>query len=195
MRGTLILTLFLGALATAGLSGCSPIGVVVGAGAAVATASEKEKGLGRTVDDTVIRAKLNGYFFEKDAELYRNVRFVVEEGRVLLTGEVESPQDRVEATRLSWSVDGVAEVINEIQVTNKSTLTDFAKDNLIAAQIRGRVLLDQDIRSINFSFDVVNQTVYVIGVARSHDELKRVLGHARAVSYVKTVVDYVRVKG
>ena len=46
---------------------------------------------------------------------------------------------------------------------------------------------------INYSVDVVNQTVYIMGVARSEAELQRVLGTARDITYVRQVVEFVRV--
>ena len=187
--------LFLAGLAVLGLvaAGCSPVGVAVGAGASAATAAQKEKGFRQAVDDTHIRIDLNGVFFDTDIDLYTAVSFTVEEGRVLLTGRVPNPDARVQATRLTWGVEGVQEVINELAVDDSSSLTDLGRDTWIAAQIRSSVLLDEQVASINYAFDVVNQTIYVMGVARSPEELSRVLAHARDIQYVRGVVDYVRI--
>ena len=84
--------------------GCSPVGVAVGAGAAGATAAQTEKGIRGVADDTRIRAQLNGLFFTTDVDLYQQVGFTVDQGRVLLTGNVPTPEARVEAVRLTWSV-------------------------------------------------------------------------------------------
>lgn len=180
-------------LAALGASGCTPVGVAVGAGAAGATATQKEKGFAAAVDDTRIQAELNGLFFTKNADLYQAVSFTVEEGRVLLTGRVQKPEARVEAAKLTWSVKDVREVINEIQVADESSLTDKGRDVTIATKLRTRLLVDDRVSFINYSIDVVNQTVYIMGVARSETELQRVLATARDISYVKQVVDFVRV--
>ena len=176
------------------LAGCSPAGVAVGAGAAGVTAAQTEKGFTRSVDDGRIRLQLNAKFFETNYDLFSDVSFTVDEGRVLLTGAVEDPEDRVTATRLAWSADGVAEVINELQVTDRSSMTDFGRDTRIAAELRLKLLGDDQVASINFSVEVVNQTVYIMGIARSPAELARVIGHARNIEYVRGVVDYVRVR-
>lgn len=175
-----------------GVTGCTPIGVAVGAGAAGATATQKEKGFAAAIDDTRIQAELNGLFFTKNADLYQAVSFTVEEGRVLLTGRVQKPEARVEAAKLTWSVRDVREVINEIQVDDESGVTDKGRDITIATKLRTRLLVDDKVSFINYSIDVVNQTVYIMGVARSEAELQRVLGTARDISYVKQVVDFVR---
>ncbi|MEQ8814941.1 MAG: BON domain-containing protein [Thalassobaculum sp.] len=187
----------LGAIAlaalVAGTAGCTPVGIAVGAGAAGATATQKEKGFAAAVDDTRIKAELNGLFFQTNAALYQDVSFTVEEGRVLLTGIVPKPEDRVQAAKLTWSVRDVSEVINELRVADESTLTDKGRDISIAAKLRTRLLLDDQVSLINYSVDVVNQTVYIMGVARTEAELQRVLGTARDIAYVRQVVDFVRV--
>jgi osmotically-inducible protein OsmY len=174
------------------LAGCTPVGVAVGAGAAGITATQKEKGFSQSVDDARIRAQLNAAFIASNFELFSQISFTVEEGRVLLTGNVPTPDARVEAVRLTWGVQGVQEVINEITVTDKSSLSDDSRDIWIATKLRGRLLVDDQISSINYSIDVVNKIVYVMGVARTPNELNRVLGHARDVSHVRRVVDHTR---
>lgn len=176
----------------AGLAGCTPVGVAVGAGAAGATATQTEKGFAAAVDDARIKVELNDRFFRTDADLFQQVTFKVEEGRVLLTGIVPKPDDRVQASKLAWTVRDVREVINELRVSDESSLTDKGRDITIAAKLRARLLVDDKVSLINYSIDVVNQTVYIMGVARSEAELQRVLGTARDISYVRQVVDFVR---
>lgn len=175
------------------IAGCTPVGIAVGAGAAGATATQKEKGFAAVVDDTRIKAELNGLFFQTNAALYQKLSFTVEEGRVLLTGVVPKPEDRVEAARLTWSVRDVREVINELQINDETSLTDKGRDISIATKLRTRLLVDDKVSLINYSVDVVNQVVYIVGVARSEAELQRVLGTARDISYVRQVVEFVRV--
>ena len=66
--------------------------------------------------------------FKKDVNKFLGVKIRVDDGVVLLTGKVDNPQIRVEATRISWEPRGVIEVVNEIQVSEKSSIKDIAKD-------------------------------------------------------------------
>lgn len=175
-------------------AGCTPAGVAVGAGAATANASQKEGGLPQALIDVRIRTEINHYLFQKDVDLFSAVSLSVGEGRVLLTGAVTKPETRIEAARLAWQAEGVREVINEIQVTDESSLIDKARDSWITAQVRQKLLFDQDVRSINFSIDTVNGVVYLFGVAQSAVESDRVVNHARNVRYVRNVVSYLRDK-
>lgn len=173
------------------LAGCGPTGVAIGAGASVATASQTDKGIQAAATDLRIRTEINHYLFQKDVDLFSAVALSVENGRVLLTGAVQKPDDRIEATRLAWKAEGVREVINEIQVRDSASLTDRARDIVINKRLQGTLLLDNKVKSINFSTDTVNGIVYLFGVARNQGELDRVINHARNIEYVSNVVSYV----
>ena len=95
------------------------------------------------------------------------------------------------ATKLAWTVRGVREVVNELQVTDPSSIKDIAKDLAASATLRGKLISDKDVLSLNFSIDVVNGTVYLSGVASDLNEMKRVVDHAREVRFTKEVVNYI----
>jgi len=180
------------ALAAPALSACSA-GVAAGGAATVGVAAAEERTMGEVVDDTVISAQVNSNLLQKNVDLFSKVGVEVVQGRVLLTGVVPKPEDRIEAARLAWKVDGVKEVANEIQVADTSSLLDYARDGWISTQLRSKVLLDKDIRSINYSIETVNGVIYLIGIAQNQAELDRVTAYARTIKYVRKVVSYVRV--
>ncbi len=174
------------------LGACAP--VVVGAGAAAGVTAAQERGFKGAIADTEIRLEINHLWFQESASLYGKVNLQVQEGRVLLTGNVPDPVARLSAVRLAWQAKGVVEVINEIEVRDTSSLLDAARDEWISAELEARILVDRAIVSINYSIETVNQVVYLIGVAQSRAELDRVIAHAKDISYVRRVIDYVRLK-
>jgi osmotically-inducible protein OsmY len=175
------------------LSSCSPVGLAVGAGASLMTASQTEKGLKVSAKDLRIKTEINHNLFQKDHELFGAVKVSVDNGKVLITGSVPSPQDRIEISKLSWKVGNVREVINEVQVTNKASFTNRAKDLLINKSLQTQLLLDQSINFINFSVDTVNGVVYIFGIARDQAEINRIIKHARNINYVENIVNYMSV--
>jgi osmotically-inducible protein OsmY len=175
------------------LSGCSPVGLAVGAGAATATAAQKEKGLETSWDDAQTELAIKKKFLEVDDDIFWDVSTEVQEGRVLLTGSVETVEDRLEAIKTVWQIEDVREVINEIAVGDEDTAQDYARDAWITTQIETKLLFDKDVSSIDYSIETVDQVVYLMGVARSHEELGRAIGHAKEIAYVRRVVSYVRV--
>jgi osmotically-inducible protein OsmY len=184
--------LLLAAALSFALDGCTP--VVVGAGAVAGVAAAQERGFQGAIRDTETRIEINNLWLKESASLYGKINLQIQEGRVLLTGNAPDPETRLSAVRLAWQATGVAEVINEIEVRDTSSLMDAARDEWISAELKGRLLVDRAIVSINYSIETVNQTVYLIGVAQSQAELDRAIAHAKDIPYVRRVVDYVRLK-
>jgi osmotically-inducible protein OsmY len=176
------------------VSGCTA-GTVVGGGASVGVAVAQERSVGDALDDTVIATQIVAIFFDYSIKLLRKVSAEVVEGRVLLTGSVAEPEGRVDAVRLTWQIDGVIEVLNEIQVTDRGGLLDFALDTWVSTQLRTKLLLDRDIRALNYNVETVNGVIYLIGIAQNELELERVTNHARTIENVVKVVSHVRIKG
>lgn len=176
----------------ASLQGC--VGAVIGAGATAGTAAMEERGISGAADDTALRLRINALLSNKDERLWRKVGMQVYMGRVLLTGTVETEAMRAEAVRLAWTAEGVKEVINEMQLADSSGASGFARDTWISTQLKSALLFDKKISSINYSIESVGGTVYLIGLAQDRVELDRVMNHARGLSYVKKVVNYVQIK-
>ena len=180
-RAGLALPIALLALAGLLFAGCAP--AVIGAGTAAVAAS-----------DNLIATKLNDKFMQNDSSLVVDVDLSVNNAAVLMTGKVKTPEEKVLATKLAWEIRGVREVVNELQVTDKSSIKDVAKDLAASAQLRGRLIADSDISSLNFSIDVVNGTVYLSGIAADAEEMNRVVGHARDLRFAQQVVNYITLR-
>lgn len=178
-------------LLAGGLSAC--VGTAIGVGATAGTAAMQERGFKTAVSDTTIDAKINFIYLDQGVNFTR-VTIDVHEGRVLLTGTVPTPKDRVEAVRFAWTVDGVSEVINELDVRDSSNLLDAVRDRWVSAQLRIKITFDSKIHAINYTIDTVNGTVYLLGVAQNRAEIQRVRNHATTIDYVRRVVSHVRIK-
>ena len=171
------------------LSGCA--GAVVGVSTAAVAASTTEKGFSTSVSDGVIFTKLKDRFIQVNASLLTSADVTVNEGAVLFTGKVKTPEDKIEATKLAWEIKGVREVVNELQVTDTSSIKYIAKDLAASATLRGRMIADNDISSLNFSIDVVNGVVYLSGVASTPEERNKVISHAENLRFAQEVVNYI----
>ncbi len=174
------------------LSGCVPL--VAGAGGAAMVGAAQERGLEQVVDDNEIAFEINRKLLAKDSSLYRGVSTQVRKGRVLLTGTVPKAEDRIAVTRIVWSIGGVKEVINELNVGESGSFAQSMSDTSISTKLRTRLLGDKNVSSINYSIETVRGTVYLMGTALSQTELDRVVAHARDISGVRNVVSYVEVK-
>jgi osmotically-inducible protein OsmY len=176
------------------LAGCSPLDMTISSGATVATAASEERGLGQAVNDNGITLGIANAMLQTDPGLVTTVDVEVHEGRVLLAGQVDRPEDRVTAVRLAWQQPNVVEVINEIKVTQSETVGEYLHDVWLAQTLRNNLLFDSRVRSINYNVDCVAGTIYLMGVAQNQAELQRVVDHARDISYVRDVISFVRLK-
>jgi len=174
-------------------SGCIPL--LIAGGSETAAVVAQERSVGSAVDDAGVLVQIKNKFARQDfKDLLANVEVKVVEGRVLLSGNVDKPDSQIEAVRLTWQVNGVKEVMNEIQINNQSGIWNYTRDVWISAQIRSRLILEKGVRSINYSVLTVNQVVYLMGVAQNQLELDRVTHVASTTNYVRRVVSYVRQK-
>lgn len=177
------------------VSACTPLGMATGAAAGVGTAASKEGGIGGAVTDASIKGKINELWFQYNLEMFSKLSTTVNQGRVLLTGVVQNPEDRVQAVRLVWQVNGVKQVMNEIRVADSEGLPGFVRDNWITTRLRTAITFEKNIQSLNYSIDTVQGVVYLMGVAMSAPELEKVQQLARTIPNVKQVVSYVKMVG
>ena len=176
------------------LTACAAPGILAGAATAGLTVAQ-ERSIGTVIDDTAIELQIQHYLLQASDGLFIRVGIEVHEGRVLLTGVVPAPDDRVEAVRQAWQVNGVLEVINEVQVSDRAGITDYLRDVKITSQLRFKMLRDRDISDVNYTVETVNGIVYLMGIARSRPELDKVTTHARNIAGVQKVISHVRLSG
>ena len=173
-------------------SNCAQL--VTGTAAKVVTVSKEERSIGEFVDDAIIKAVIKNSYFDQNEDIFFNVDVEVSQGRVLLTGTVTNIDLRIEATRMAWGAKGVKTVINEIQVSNSDSILNFADDLVISTKVIGKLMLDENVNSLNFNVETVNKVVYIIGIARLEKEKNQVIDLASQVYGVEQVVDYISIK-
>ena len=171
------------------LQSCGPIIGTVGM--VSLGAASKEKGIGTAISDNIIKTKISNLVYKLDKNLISDTKIFVNNGAVLITGKVKNPGDKIEFTKLAWSIRGVNEVNNELQITDTSYIKNIARDLASLGEIRARIMSDKKINSLNYSIDVVNDKVYLSGVATSKEEMLLVKNHASSARYVKEVYNYI----
>jgi osmotically-inducible protein OsmY len=175
------------------LSGC--VETVIGGVATVGVAATEERGVSGALTDARIRTDINAAWLHASMDMLQKVDLSVNEGRVHLTGTVPTPEMRLQAVKLVWQVEGVRQVLDDIDVgQDRTTAGSYARDVWISTQLRSDLLFDRAVDSVNYSVETVEGTVYLMGVAQNQAELDRVTNYARNIGSVKRVVSYVRMK-
>ena len=112
---------------------------------------------------------------------------------VLLSGRVPSEADRKEAERIAWQVGSIDEVANELQIESWDLGRDM-NDAWITEQVRLSLIGDNDIKGTNFNIQVHSGVVYLLGLARTEEELRKAAEHASLVNGVTKVISYVKMR-
>ena len=173
---------------------CSPSGILASGGATGMVIAEGDRSLGSVVDDATIKLNIAAKFINSSDNLFVDVNTSVLEGRVLLTGLVDSQEIRIEAVRKVWEIEGVQEVVNEIQIGNRSSLKEYAQDVWITTQVRGLAAKTVGLRSVAYNFETIQGKVYVVGITSRPEQLEAIIEVAKTVKGVNEIVNYVIVK-
>lgn len=181
----------LAALSTLSLGGC--VVAAVGAVGAGAVATVQERSVGTALDDAGAGAEIKSKLLAKGG--YGEVNVKVSDHTALLTGRVQTPEMRVTAEQVAWSSNRVREVANEINIEPPGGFRANASDAWITTKARTSLTTSRRVRGLNFSIETYNGVVYLMGIARTQEELEEA---ARRISYIKgvnEVVSYVKLKG
>ena len=171
--------------------GCSPVGVLASGGSATMVVAEGDRSLGTVVDDATIKLNLSAKFLKSENRLFLDVNSNVTEGRVLLTGLVDTQEIRIEAVRKVWEISGVREVINEIEVGDKTTLKEYMNDLWINTQVKSLAARTIGLRSFSYNFETIKGKVYIAGITSRPEQLQAIVESTKTIKGVNEIVNYV----
>lgn len=149
------------ALMGASLTACVPLivgGAVVGSGL---VATDRRTSGAQLEDEGIeLRAvnRIRGTIGERV-----HVNLTSYNRQVLLTGEVPTLQDKQRVEQIAAAVENVNSVVNELEVTGNSSLTQRSNDVLITGRVKAMLV---DARDLHFNaFKVVTErgTTYLMG--------------------------------
>ena len=170
---------------------CSPTGILASGGATTMVVAEGDRSLGTIVDDATIKLNIASKFLLAKNSLFLNIDTVVLEGRVLLTGIVDTQEIRIQAVQTVWEIPGVNEVINEIEVGEKSTIKEYANDIWINTQVKSLAAKTIGLRALSYNFETIKGKVYIAGISSRPEQLQAIIDSTKTIKGVKEIVNYV----
>ena len=177
-------------LALSTLAACgAPPGV-----STVARLATESRSTAQITEDNRILLAFNRAVAGESGALFRDVSTDVYVGRMMLTGSVKEARMKTRAEELGRGIQGVTQIVNELQVTDQGGFSATAKDLAIEQKMGVKLLAEKGITSGNFRVRAVNGTVYLFGRALSQAELNHAVALARETEDVRAVVNHVRVQ-
>lgn len=190
MRTSLLVAIAAGACVLQ--SGCAAVSGVTAATVGMATGQDRS--VGRSIDDAAASADVKRRLVAFDRHAYADVDVEVAQGQLLLSGTTPRQEDKDFAERIAWNVRTVESVSNQIVVGASPGMVRSSQDNFITAQVRTKLLSDTQIKGVNFNVETQQGVVYLMGLARSDEELQRAAEIASLIGGVQRVVSYVVVR-
>jgi osmotically-inducible protein OsmY len=170
------------------LASCAPmVAVGVGAGAGTgAVVAEDRRTSGTFVEDETIESR-SGRRIKEQLGNKVHINVTSFNRIVLLTGEVPDETMKEQAERLVMTIQNVREIINEIAIAEKSTLTSRSNDALITSRVKGRFLTRGEFQINHIKVVTEDSTVYLLGMIK-REEADNAAEIARSTSGVLKVV-------
>jgi hyperosmotically inducible periplasmic protein len=173
-------------------SGCAPAVIGGGAAGGYKTATD-ERTVGNIIDDTTVATRVKTALIREERVKARNIDVDVLEGRVTLTGVVDSQAEASRAVTIAHQAKGVRSVRNNLQ-WGDVTIGQSVDDTVIYTKIKSALIGADDIRSLNIDVDVNRSVVTLSGIVKGSGQKSRIIGIARNTAGVKQVVDNLTVK-
>ena len=146
------------------------------------------RSVGTQMDDSLMQKNLATRILVKDKKYLLSVKSKVLDGKIFLTGKVDSPEEKLILTKLAWEPKGARSVRNDIKIKEEFSFKRSAKDVLITSQLRTALILNKNIKATNYQIDTYKKKIYIYGIALTSDEKDLVISEAKEILDVKDVV-------
>jgi osmotically-inducible protein OsmY len=178
--------------ASAAASGC--VTAAVGTAASVGVYAMQDRTIGEGIDDATASNEVKMRLLAADRAAFQEVDVEVAGGSLLLSGTAPTQEHRAAAETIARGTHSLDNVYNEIVVGEPSSIMRNAQDEFITAQIRTRLTASPAVRAINVNIETFHGNVYLMGTARSEQELQRAAEIASVVGGVRRVVSFMQVR-
>ena len=144
--------------------------------------------IGTQLDDSIMQKNLSARLLITAPKYLLSVKSKVLDGRIFLTGKVDSPEEKLLLTKLAWEIKGARSVRNDIKIKEEFNFKRSAKDILITSQLRTAMILNKNIKASNYQIDTYMKKIYVYGIALTAEEKERVSSEAKERVDVEDVI-------
>ena len=167
-----------------GCIGTSSTGVL-GTGVSIAF---DPRTIGTQIDDSIMQKNLSAKLINMNTNYILSVKSKVIDGRIFITGKVDTLEEKLKITKLGWEIKGARSVKNDLQIKGKFNFQQAAKDILITSQLRAAMITNKKIKSVNYNIDTFKKKIYVYGISQDEKERAEVINEAKEILDVEDVI-------
>ena len=144
--------------------------------------------VGTQIDDSIMQKNLSAKLINMNTNYILSVKTKVLDGRIFITGKVDTVEEKLKITKLGWETKGARSVKNNIRIKKKFSFKNATMDFLITSQLKTALVLNKTVKAANFNIDTINKKTYVFGIASSEDEKKEIIQEAKEIEDLEELV-------
>ena len=146
------------------------------------------RSLGTQIDDSIMDKSLEARLLTMNKNYLLMVNAKVLDGRIFITGKVDTPEEKLQITKLAWETKGARSVKNDLRIKEKFNFQQSAKDVLITSQLKSAMIFNKKIKAVNYNIDTYKKVIYVYGISQSREESEEIVKEAKEILDVNDVV-------
>jgi osmotically-inducible protein OsmY len=146
------------------------------------------RSLGTQIDDSIMQKNLVARLTLREKSYFLSIKTQVLDGHIILTGNINNPEEKLHITKLAWETLGARSVKNDIKIKEKFSFKRSAKDALITSQLKTAMIFDKGIKATNYNIDTYKKKIFIYGIALNSDEREKVISEAKKIIDVTDVV-------
>ena len=144
--------------------------------------------IGTQIDDSIMQKNLSAKLINMNTNYILSVKSKVIDGRIFITGKVETVEEKFKITKLGWEIKGARSVKNDLRIKDKFNFQQASKDVLITSQLRVAMITNKKIKAVNYNIDTYKKKIYIYGISSNEEERAEVINEAKQILDVEDVI-------
>ncbi len=144
--------------------------------------------IGTQIDDSIMQKNLTAKIITMNKNYILSVKSKVIDGRIFITGKVDTVEEKFKITKLGWEIKGARSVKNDLRIKDEFNFKQTAKDILITSQLRVAMISNKKIKAVNYNLDTYKKKIYIYGISKDEEERAEVINEAKQVLDVEDVI-------
>ena len=144
--------------------------------------------IGTQIDDSIMQKNLTEKIITMNKNYILSVKSKVIDGRIFITGKVDTVEEKFKITKLGWEIKGARSVKNDLRIKDEFNFKQTAKDILITSQLRVAMISNKKIKAVNYNIDTYKKKIYIYGISKDEEERAEVINEAKQVLDVEDVI-------
>ena len=144
--------------------------------------------IGTQIDDSIMQKNLTAKIINMNKNYILSVKSKVIDGRIFITGKVDTVEEKFKITKLGWEIKGARSVKNDLRIKDEFNFKQTAKDILITSQLRVAMISNKKIKAVNYNIDTYKKKIYIYGISKDEEERAEVINEAKQVLDFEDVI-------